>query len=248
MTAPKRVTARPTTTNVLRTFWLATPEEFEEGREWYRRANDLAVELAQKTFGGSPRCVEDNDQWDEELAKAVGVIAVLSPQESWDRNVEKARRIYDEWNATRTGRPIGDYRMLDSWPGLKASAVKALRILDGEKPEDVVSGPKVTAFYRAILDPHDPRGIVIDRHAFDVAVGRVMDDRTRGIVLGRAGAYESFVRAYERAAAKLSTELTHSGWNAYGTHPVKNVQPWTPAEVQAVTWVAWRRLKKEGKV
>lgn len=232
-TIAKRVTARPTTTNVLKTFWQATPEEFEEGREWYRRANALAVELANTQWKpGYQHAEADLADWDRELSKAVAVIAVLSPQESWDRNVEKARRIYAEWDATKAARPIGDYRMLASWPGLKTNATKALRILDGEKPEDVVSGPKVTAFYRAILDPNDPRGIVIDRHAFDVAVGRVMDDRTRGIVLGRAGAYESFVRAYERATVNLQA--------LYPTI--------TPAEVQAVTWCVWRRMKKEGKV
>lgn len=227
---PKRVTARPTTTNVLKTFWRATPEEFQAGRDWYANANALAVELARKAFGGDQgRAVPQwGRHWEEELSKAVAVIAVLSPQVHWDRNVEMARNAYAIAREDADGRS----RYRASWPGLKANFDKAIRILDGEKPEDVVSGPKVTAFYRAILDPNDPRGIVIDRHAFDVAVGRVMDDKVRGVVLGRVGAYESFVRAYERA----TKELQHS-WPGI-----------TPAEVQAVTWCVWRRLKKEGKV
>lgn len=230
-TAPKRVTARPTTTNVLKTFWRATPAEFEEGREWYFRARTLAFELARTR---KDYCIETMDR---EVSKAIAVIAVLSPQLSWDRNVDLAWLAYSRYDdAVRRGATWlkdRDQRleaMLTSWPGLKTNGRKAMRILDGERPEDVVSGPKVTAFYYAIKDANDPRGIVIDRHAFDVAVGRVMDDRTRGIVLGRAGAYESFVRAYERATVGLRAFYPNI----------------TPAEVQAVTWVVWRNEKKAG--
>lgn len=231
-TTTKRITARPTTTNVLKTFWRATNAEFSEGRAWYFNARKLAEELAQSQMRGYYDDLEYNETWDEEISKAVAVIAVLSPRLSWEKNAELARQMYAEWSAVSASRPIGDQGIVDSWPGLKDGARKALRVLDGEKPEDVVSGPKVTAFYYAIKDAADPRGIVIDRHAFDVAVGRVMDDKTRGIVLGRAGAYEQFVRAYERA-----TEAVRPFYN--------NI---TPAEVQAVTWVTWRRLKKEGRV
>lgn len=227
-TTARRVTARPTTTNVLKAFWSATPEEFEEGRAWYANARKLAMGLAHSQIKGYYDDLEYNEKWDVEVRKAVAVIAVLSPQVHWDRNVEMARNAYVIASYQNYDRS----ESRDSWPGLKANFDKAMRILDGEKPEDVVSGPKVTAFYHAITDANDPRGIVIDRHAFDVAVGRVMDDKTRGIVLGRAGAYASFVRAYERATVAL--QAFYPGI--------------TPAEVQAICWVAWRRLKKEGKV
>lgn len=231
-TAPtKRVTARPTTTNILKAFWQATPEEFEAGRAWYREARELAIELVDMPPWSEP------EVWDEEVRKAVAVIAVLSPRLSWSKNVENARWIYTEVRqAQRNVQPGWMVKqrgsIVERYPGLKDGARKAIDILLGGKPEDVVSGPKVTAFYHAITDANDPRGIVIDRHAFDVAVGRVMDDKTRGIVLGRAGAYEQFVRAYERATLAVQA--------FYPTI--------TPAEVQAVTWVTWRRLKKEGKV
>lgn len=227
-TTTQRVTARPTTTNVLKAFWSATPEEFDEGRAWYANANAVAVELA-ATRTRMPLCEEENEGWMEERARAVAVIAVLSPQVHWDRNVEMARRAYEVHASAENGAYLAVENARSTWPGLKVNFDKAIRILDGEKPEDVVSGPKVTAFYRAINDPTDPRGVVIDRHAFDVAVGRVMDDKTRGIVLGRAGAYDAFVRAYERATVHL--RAFYPGI--------------TPAEVQAVTWVAWRRSKKE---
>lgn len=226
-----RVTARPTTPNILKAFGSATLDEIHEGRAWYRSALNLAFELVE-SYG--TRFIEPEDTPERAIERAVAVIAVLSPRLAWSKNVELARWIYAE-AATAKQTPHATWwvrengSVLDRFPGLKANGKKAIDILLGHAPEEVVSGPKVTAFYHAIANPNDPRGIVIDRHAFDVAVGRVMDDRTRGIVLGRKGAYEQFVRAYERAAEQLQNEFPGI----------------TPAEVQAITWVAWRRTKKE---
>lgn len=224
--AATRVTARPTTPNILRVFGLATLDEVRAGREWYPEARRVAEELAETITHNT----SDAAEFDLQVERAVAVIAVLSPQVHWDRNVEMARRAYELY--ADCGGLIWDGGILSDWPGLKGNALKALRILNGEPVLDVVRGDKVTAFFWAILNPNDPRGIVIDRHAFDVAVFKVMDDKTRGIVLGRASAYAAFVRAYERAAELLQGEFPGI----------------TPAEVQAITWCAWRRLKKEGKI
>lgn len=143
-------------------------------------------------------------------ARAAAVIAVLSPRLSWKKNVEAAADAY----AGRTPRV------------LKANAAKAARILAGEDPEDVVTGPKVRAFWRTIVDPTDPRTVVIDRHAIDIAAGRVLDDETRGRFLGRKGGYDAVCDAYRRAARIVSKETG---------------QDWSPADIQATTWVYWRR-------
>lgn len=144
--------------------------------------------------------------------RAAAVLAVLSPRLNWTKNVELAGDAY-------AGHPL---------KCLKANADKAERILNGAEPDDVVSGPKVRAFWHAIVDPTDARAIVIDRHAIDVAFGEVMDDERRGKILGRKGAYDDVAQRYVYAAELLS--------EVYGTM--------TPVEVQATTWVAWRRMKK----
>jgi hypothetical protein len=128
---------------------------------------------------------------------------------SWSRNVVEAENAY-------AGRPI---RVLGR------NADKARRLVAGADPEDVVSGPKVRAFWRTIVDPTDPRAVVVDRHAIDVAAGRVLTDELRGAYLGRKGAYDTVCDMYRRAARILSAE--------YGT-------ALSPAEVQATTWVVWR--------
>lgn len=143
-------------------------------------------------------------------SRAAAVIAVLSPRLSWRKNVEAAADAY-------AGRPL---RVLS------ANADKARRIIAGEDPEDVVSGPKTRAFWRTIADPTDPRAVVVDRHAVDVACGRVLGDAARGKLLGRAGGYDAVCDVYRRAARALSRE--------FGTDL-------SPAQVQATAWLYWRR-------
>jgi hypothetical protein len=149
----------------------------------------------------------------ENPARAAAVLAVLSPRMSWDRNKDLAGDAY-------AGRRLGC---------LKANAAKAEAILSGGDPEEIVSGPKVRAFWKAITDPNNPEAIVIDRHAIDVAFGEVMDDERRGKVLGKRGAYAEVCDRYRYATELINQE--------FGTNL-------TPVQVQATTWVAWRRMKK----
>jgi hypothetical protein len=142
---------------------------------------------------------------------AAGVIAALSPMMSWGQNVNLAVRAYADGAASGA---------------LSGSVAKANRILNGETPEDVLGGNKVRAFYGCIADPSSD-AVCIDRHAFDIAVGRVTNNASRH-ALGRKGTYERFAAAYVRAADILSKRL--------GT-------PVSASEVQAVTWTVWRRLK-----
>jgi hypothetical protein len=217
--------------NIVNVFNQATPAELAEGREWYAQANALADELV-RDYGTGVGFTHQ-----AAVRTAAGVIAAISPRLSWSKNVELAHWLYGQVNRAKAEpspawlvREQGS--VIDRFPGLKANGLKAIRILMGDDPSEVLGGPKVTAFYRGIVDPFDPLSVCVDRHAFDIAVGRVMDDPSRGKVLGRKGAYERFVGAYRRAADKLSSQG----------------DVWTPAQVQAVTWVTWRRLKKEGKV
>lgn len=196
---------RPTTPNVLRIFRAATPDEIAEGREWYARARTLAVEL-------------DPD----DIERAAAVIAVLSPRQAWSRNVELSRLAYDlarksaEWTHTSARDEI-----VGNLPTLGRQREQVARLLvDREEPDDVVRGPKVRAFWRTIADPTDPRAVVVDRHAVDVACGEVLDDARRGKILGRRGGYDLVSRCYSRAAREVGM---------------------TPAEVQAITWHVWRR-------
>lgn len=141
--------------------------------------------------------------------RGAAVIAVLSPMTQWERNVRLARDAY-------AGLPLGC---------LSSNATKAARILAGDDPDSVVKGQKVRAFWRAIMDPSEPSNVVIDRHAVEVAFGKVMTDDERNKILDVKGGYQSVCERYAFAAELLPGELS-------------------PVDVQAVTWVVWRRLKK----
>jgi len=198
---------------------LASDDDRAHGFGWYATARKLAEELAwaEATDDGYGIYAPD---W--AVKQAAGVLAALSPRTSWPRNVVKARRAYELRNLTRD-----DFvAAMRTHGAMGDPARKAWRILQGEDPADVVHGHKVRSFYFTIADPTDPRAVVIDRHAIDVAYGKVQTDEERGRALGRKGAYDVVSTKYRRAARIITRELG---------------VPWAPSQVQAVTWIYWRR-------
>lgn len=99
---------------------------------------------------------------------------------------------------------------------------KAQAILDGTEPLDVLGGMKARNFYRLIYEPWHPTAVCLDRHAFDVAVGEETSFAARKF-LERAGGYEWIADVYRCAASDLHVR---------------------PSQLQAVTWLCWRRQKR----
>jgi hypothetical protein len=189
--------------NILNIFQRATHDEVNVGLHWYGAANAFAVGLARKhTRKGRPITVR----------QAAGVIAVLSPQLSWEVNMTCAESML------KTGTCSGPYN---------SNKEKAARIIAGEDPWDVMSlrkrsGHKSRAFFLCINHPElEYDAVCVDRHAFAVALGRHYNKVERGRMLSRAGVYERIEEAYVEAARRLCL---------------------MPHQVQAVTWVAWRAL------
>lgn len=102
-----------------------------------------------------------------------------------------------------------------------ANVQKAKRILNGEEPLDVLGGLKVRAFYTCIVD-HRTIQVCVDRHAKSICYGYHLGGAALAGTNGEA--YYDFEVAYQRAAKVLGVK---------------------PYQAQAVTWLAWRRLKKE---
>lgn len=136
-------------------------------------------------------------------SKGAGIIAALSPMTSWPENIKKATMLVE------TGTTYG----------LPANVEKAKRILAGENPLDVLGGLKVRAFYLNILGENSAETVTIDRHAIDVAHGRVMSDDERAPWFGKRKNAE-LVQAYLNVANSLEM---------------------TGAQLQAIVWVYWRR-------
>jgi hypothetical protein len=159
-------------------------------------------------YGDAYRLAAELDPSDP--VRGAAVIAVLSPMCSWPTNVRGAVDIY-------AGRPFR---------GLKRNGSKAEAIRDGAEPNDVVSGSKVRSFWLNICDPANREAVTVDRHAIDIALGRVTDDATRNAILRRKGAYAAVRDAYIAAAEVISARTGES---------------WHGSQVQAVTWVTWRK-------
>lgn len=217
----------PLTRNITRTFREATDMDRAIGHGWYARARGLAEKLAFEN--------DDSEGWDDRVNTAAGVIAALSPRLAWRKNVEYAEMAYVVLSSMLNGADQFKDRMSNGEaeayfagmiPTLNANARKAFRILNGESPEDVLGGPKVRAFYFTIVNPDDPRSVVVDRHAIDITFGQVLNDQSRGLALGRKGAYDAISALYRKAAVIISRELG---------------EYWSPAQVQATTWTYWRR-------
>jgi hypothetical protein len=105
---------------------------------------------------------------------------------------------------------------------MSANMNAANKIMSGMEPLEVLKGIKVRAFYWAILNPSDQNIVVGDAHAISVAAGRTLSPQEQS-VLKTVGVYDTIANLYREVAES------------------KRI---TPAQVQSITWVAWRNIGK----
>lgn len=189
---------KPHVSNVLAIYNMASAKNMRDGLSWYTDAHNLCT-IMESSYGIS-------------VSTAAGIIAALSPMSKWDNNKNKAIQLCEQRGIVS----IGDEGK--NGIGIGANVVKAQSIYFGTAPLDTLGGNKVRAFYSTILNPNGDCVPVIDRHAFDIAVGAKTNDTARR-VLDRKGVYESFANVYREAALI-------AGIGA--------------AQMQAITWMEWR--------
>ena len=212
-TTTNNVTARGLSTigtrNILGVFALATSGELQEGREWYNRANRVAAEIA-SAHGIS-------------LETAAGVIAALSPNNRWERNIVDAENVIRAYSIG--GAEEAENVKVCTYGKMRTKAVQILEAPSMSHHEDILNGRKITAFYQCIIGCKD--SCCIDGHAYSIWFG----DRLTMKQVPNIGKklYAEIVSDYVEAAEILrETGSRFSDLTAY--------------EVQAITWVTWRRL------
>lgn len=152
------------------------------------------------------------------LHVVVGVISALSPTNKWDRNLVDAELFCQTF-------VDGGYIEEVSACTYKTMWEKAWRILQ-EMPEDcqtvanILNGPKITDFFWCIMGFDT---CVIDGHAWCIANA---DRRT--------------MQEVPSIGKKLRMELQEAYTVAGHKHGM------TAYQMQAVTWVAWRRIHGVG--
>lgn len=115
----------PLTRRALRHYREASAQDIAEGMIWYDDAQQVAHDICEASAGRYS------------FQQAVDLLAVISPNLRWTKNVQHAWQ-YSTLHAAGVDRA--------AWPSLRigASMRKAERVLDGER--GVPSGPKVEAF------------------------------------------------------------------------------------------------------
>lgn len=95
---------------------------------------------------------------------------------------------------------------------------KADAILAGGDIPTILHSPKVVNFYECIRANGLTSAVCVDRHAYDIAVNIRHTDGTRPSLTSKR--YAAIADAYRRAGAREGV---------------------SPAVMQAITWLAWRR-------
>jgi hypothetical protein len=180
-------------------YFSANAAELHEGHQWYDNAREVCQHIADNTSLS--------------LDTVVGVLAALSPNNRWDKNVADTERLIKVSQA-------GEDTDLIKVSTYGKNKEKAIRILTGESPNAVLGGLKVRAFYRCILGSD---AVCIDGHAYAIWAGeRISTTKTPSI---SPKLYAAIANDYRIAAERISQ--------------IKGVEL-AACQVQAVTWVVWR--------
>ena len=184
--------------NIVSVYRDADETQHAEGLLWYSDAQKAAHNIAVK--------------YDIAVYIVVAVIAALSPNNKWTRNVRNANAL------------IGAFIRGDGIDSVKVSTYnkmkqKAWDILaarpDYDGAKAMLKGQKITSFFMDIMGEFN---VTIDGHARNIAYGErvgLTDDRTN---IG-VREYRALQAAYEEAARRVGL---------------------MPYQLQAITWRVWR--------
>ena len=198
--------------NILNEYFNSSKEEKKLGKAFYPNANVIAWSIG-NALGYSVN---------ESANIGAGILSALSPRTDWENNIQLAYEFVEKkWADKQT----------------KANNNKALKILDGEDPMEVLGKQsyKTKAFYKAIKDPEGNNLIdyvvgfdkptemaVIDRHAGGVYYGYPLIESERK-QLSTWKVIKRISNAYIKVAEGLDIPLN---------------------ELQAVTWHSFRNKYK----
>ena len=157
------------------------------------------------------------DNYGLTLQTAAGVIASLSPRNKWSRNVIDAENLIETF--VRDPESAVNIKVCT----FNKNKEKALKILRNnqdfftDNTREILSGPKLNEFFNCILGVEDD--VCIDGHAYCIFNGSrtsLKDVPSIGVKLRK-----EIKSDFRKAAAKFNISA---------------------AEMQAITWVAWRRI------
>jgi hypothetical protein len=197
-----------TYSHILAVFFLSNEQERLYGERWYDDAYTICENIAL--------------DYALDSHTVAGVIAALSPNNKWARNCQDAENLIRAYT-------MGGY---SDAARIKVSTynknkIKALQILSGLEPLEILGGLKVRNFYSCILG-NDPAAVCVDGHAYAIWQGeRIPATKTPKI---SPKLYSAIAADYQAAADQINRIL-----NAY----------YSAAQIQAICWTVWQRIKGE---
>ena len=191
--------------NIIKVYKMASPEEKRDGVVWYANAyadcSRIALDLSVPVH------------------IVTGVVAALSPNNKWERNVVNAHALIE---GHLNGDGIDDIRV-STYNAMKRKAWHLLEEMpDHEGVIDILNGQKIVAFYRNIMGDDT---CTVDGHAKNIYYGErhgLTDDKTN--VTKKE--YKTISQAYVKAGKRVRV----------------NGRSLKAFEIQAITWVVWRRV------
>ena len=190
-------------------FTLATSQEVQLGCDWYPSALSIAARIGEK-YGLSAQT-------------AAGVIAALSPNNRWERNIIDAENIIKCWAAGGTRSDLLAVKVC-TYGKMKEKAVDILTTPIGVNIRETLKGKKIVEFFNCITNPL-LNDVCIDGHAYSVWFGQRLTMKEVPAIGVKLRA--QIKTDYRDATAFINEEL--------GEH-------FTPADIQAITWVTHKRI------
>lgn len=183
------------TTNILSVYHQATDSERIAGAEWYPKAHRIVLEWSD-TYGRS-------------IANVACIVAAISPQVEWTRNLI-----------------IADDVLQGNPPSIGGVIQRFVRIAERIRNDNASNldgyfkiGCKVRSFAANLAGNFDL--VTVDTHGSQIAAGSALSN----LRVDTWKKYEPVASAYVDAAKAVSV---------------------APAELQAITWLAWKRIYPVG--
>ena len=195
-----------TADNIAAVFTLATASERAVHATWYDDARSAAIAIADATGLG--------------LETVVGVIAALSPNNRWERNLVDAENVCRTWVAdpeSAASVKVCTYgKMLEK-------AIKVLKCQEPEQIPGILNGRKITSFFHCIMG--DQSDVCVDGHAYSIWIG----DRLTMKQVPNIGKklYQTITDDYI-----FATKIINARYQL-------NLKPY---QVQSITWNTWKRI------
>ena len=184
--------------NIIAVYRDADETQHAEGLVWYPNAQKAAYHIAVK--------------YDVSVYIVVAVIAALSPNNKWSRNVSNADALI---GAFIRGDGIDSVKV-STYSKMKQKAWDILAVRPNyDDAKKMLKGQKITSFFMDIMGEFN---VTIDGHARNIAYGErvgLTDDRTN---IG-VREYHALQAAYDEAARRVGL---------------------LPYQLQAITWRVWR--------